>query len=107
MAKKLAELLKTGEQLATSAIAWSEFLSGPVSENQINGVRTVLVDQIVQFGAAEAATAAHLFNQIGQRRGARVDSFIAASAILAGAPLLTKNLADFRIFEPFGLHLQR
>ena len=31
----------------------------------------------------------------------------AASAILAGAPLLTKNLADFRIFEPFGLHLQR
>ena len=107
MAKKLAEWLKTGEQLATSAIAWSEFLSGPVSENQINGVRTVLVDQILQFGVAEAATAAHLFNQIGRRRGARVDSFIAASAILAGVPLLTKNLADFRIFEPFGLHLQR
>ena len=58
MAKKLAEWLKTGEQLATSAIAWSEFLSGPVSEHQINGVKTVLADQIVQFGVAEAATAA-------------------------------------------------
>src|SRR5271165_7171878 len=57
MAKKLAEWLKTGEQLAASAIAWSEFLSGPVSEHQINGVKTVLADQIVQFGVAEAATA--------------------------------------------------
>src|SRR5271166_4732136 len=31
MAKKLAEWLKTGEQLGTSAIAWSEFLSGPAA----------------------------------------------------------------------------
>jgi predicted nucleic acid-binding protein len=107
MANRLAEWLKTGEQLATSSIAWSEFLSGPVSENQIDGVRRVLVDQIVHFGVAEAAAAAHLFNQVGRRRSSRVDSFIAASAMLAGAPLLTKNLADFRIFEPFGLRLQR
>jgi predicted nucleic acid-binding protein len=78
MAKNLREWLKTGEQLATSAIAWSEFLSGPVSQNQINGVRTILADQIVPFGVSEAATAAHLFNQAGRRRGARVDSFIAA-----------------------------
>ena len=78
-----------------------------MSQNQINGVRTILADQIVPFGVSEAATAAHLFNQAGRRRGPRVDSFIAASAILAGAPLLTKNLADFEIFEPFGLQLQR
>jgi len=73
MAKKLTEWLKIGEQLATSAIAWSEFLSGPVNETQIKHVRTVLVDQIVHFGVAEAATAAHLFNQIGRRRSSRVD----------------------------------
>jgi predicted nucleic acid-binding protein len=42
MAKKLTEWLKIGEQLATSAIAWSEFLSGPVNETQIKHVRTVL-----------------------------------------------------------------
>ena len=34
MAHRLAEWLKTGEQLATSAIAWSEFLSGPVSARE-------------------------------------------------------------------------
>jgi predicted nucleic acid-binding protein len=106
MAKNLREWLKTGEQLATSAIAWSEFLSGPVSQNQINGVRTILADQIVPFGVSEAATAASVQSSWAAARRAR--GFIyCCSAILAGAPLLTKNLADFEIFEPFGLQLQR
>ena len=71
MAKNLRQWLKTGEQLATSAIAWSEFLSGPVSQNQINGVRTILADQIVPFGVSEAATAASVQSSWAAARRAR------------------------------------
>ena len=53
-----------------------------------------------------AEEAARLFNLTGRRRGSHADCMIAASAIVAGAPLATLNAADFQPLVPFGLSLQ-
>jgi predicted nucleic acid-binding protein len=68
---------------------------------------TNILIEIVTLGSPMAHRLAEWLKTGEQLATSAMDSFIAASAILAGAPLLTKNLADFRIFEPFGLHLQR
>lgn len=97
--------LAAGESLATSAIAWSEFLNGPVTPQEITLVEAVLQSRIVPFGPAEAALAAGLFNQTGRRRGSRFDCLIAATAILARAEVATANVSDFKAFVPHGLKL--
>jgi len=55
--------LATGESLAASAIAWSEFLNGPVSVLEVKQVEMVLQSQIISFGKVEAILAADLFNK--------------------------------------------
>lgn len=92
------------EPLAIAALAWAEFLCGPVSAELTAGARELLGEPL-SFGAAEAAQAAQLFNQSGRRRGSLLDCMIAATAIEAGAALATSNRADFRRLEPFGLRL--
>ena len=49
--------------------------------------------------------AARLYNQVGRVRRLRVDTMIAAAAILADARLATRNRADFEAFQPLGLRL--
>lgn len=58
--------LASGEEMATSAIAWTEFLNGPVTAREIELVIAVLQSRIVPFGCAEATLAAQLFNRIRQ-----------------------------------------
>lgn len=91
--------------LATSAIAWTEFLNGPVTQTEISRATAVLQSRIVPFGHPEAALAAELFNKTGRRRGSRFDCLIAASAILAQAEIATVNQSDFKAFVPHGLKL--
>lgn len=97
--------LAGGQILAASAIAWSEFLNGPVTPLEVTRVELVLQSRIVAFGRAEAALAAELFNKTGRKRGSRFDCLVAASAILAQAEMATVNQSDFKVFVPHGLRL--
>ena len=97
--------LQAGETLAVSAVAWSEFLTGPVTPQQVRDVSAILESRVVVFGVFEAAMAARLYNQTGRKRGTRSDCFIAATAICARAPLATNNRAHFLPFVAGGLQL--
>lgn len=97
--------LDAGKILASSAIAWMEFVSGPTTGPVIESIRHALGDRIIPFTHAEAELAARLFNAVGRRRALRYDCMIAATAIAAGAELATRNADDFRLFVPHGLVL--
>ena len=97
--------LAAGESMATSAVAWSEFLNGPVTPVEISRVGAVIQSRIIPFGPVEAVLAADLFNKTGRRRGSRFDCFIAATAILANAGVATANQSDFKAFLSHGLKL--
>lgn len=95
-----------GKLGGASAPAWTEFLNGPVSANEIALVETVIGGNVVGFEKATAALAAQLFNQTGRRRGSRFDCLIAATAIASNAELATENEKDFAPFVPQGLKLK-
>lgn len=97
--------LAAGQTLATGAIAWTEFLNGPVSAMEVTRAEAVLQSRIVPFGRPEAVLAAELFNKTGRRRGSRFDCLIAATAMLAQAEVATVNQSDFNPFLPHGLKL--
>jgi predicted nucleic acid-binding protein len=105
LAGMIRQWLLDGEIFATSAISWSEFLSGPVTPLQIRHANYLMEGRIVPFDATEAAKAAELFNRAGRKRTTRFDCFIAATAICAGASLATENRKDFLPFVPSGLRL--
>ena len=96
--------LEQGEELAMSAVAWAEFLCGPLgaAEHQL-AVRFITLR--VPLNEQHAALAARLYNETGRRRGSLVDCMIAATAIRSGAPLATANPADFRRFVEEGLRM--
>ncbi len=95
--------LAAGQLLAASAIAWTEFLNGPVNPLEVSQVEAVLGGRIIAFGQPEAVLAADLFNQTGRRRGSRFDCPIAATALRAPAEVATANQSDFKVFQARGL----
>jgi len=101
---RLRAWLSAGEALGMSAVAWTEFLCGPVGAADLELVDRIVQDRVA-FGEGEATLAARLFNEAGRRRGSLADCMIAAVAIRAGAALATENPKDFRRFEPAGLAL--
>ena len=102
--KQVQEWSESGQYINMSSIAWAEFLSGPVTEAETMGARS-MIDSIEAFGERDAHVAADLFNQTGRRSRSLPDCMIAALAIRYGATLATINSRDFRRFEPFGLKL--
>lgn len=102
--RHLRAWLARGEPLGMSAVAWAEFLCGPVEPAELDLV-TRVVSERVPFGEGEAALAAQLFDGSGRRRGSLADCMIAATAIRAGATLATENARDFRRFAGAGLTL--
>jgi predicted nucleic acid-binding protein len=97
--------MNAGEKFAASSIAWSEFLTGPVSGQKIDDASRILENRIVDFGVPEAKKAAELFNLTGRKRVTRTDCFIAATSICARTPLATANTRHFAAFVPYGLVL--
>jgi predicted nucleic acid-binding protein len=97
--------LAAGQPLATGAIAWTEFLNGPVSPLEVSRTEAVLQSRIVPFGRPEAVLAAELFNKTGRRRGSHFDCLIAATAMLAQAEIATVNQSDFNPFTAHSLKL--
>jgi predicted nucleic acid-binding protein len=104
-AKGVDQWLAAGESLAASALAWTEFLNGPVQPQEITLVESTIEGRVVPFDKAAAALAADLFNKTGRRRGSRFDCLIAATAILARAEIATADESDFKVFIPHGLKL--
>ena len=94
----------SGEILAVNAVAWAEFLCGPVRASQLE-IASQILGRPRDFTAEHAAIAAGLFNATGRRRGTMVDRMIAASALWDDAPLATSNADDFRRFAEHGLRL--
>jgi predicted nucleic acid-binding protein len=102
--------LMDGHQVATSAVAWSEFLTGRKKRRSVDDAmrcENIINGGIVEFCESEAEIAADLFNHVGRPRAIRMrlDCLIAASAIVADAELATFNLDDFKRFVPFGLRI--
>lgn len=78
-----------------SALAWAEFLCGPLPAEQMRYAQGV-VPTCVPLVEEDAVIGARLFNASGRRRGTLLDCLIAAAAIRAEADLATANPGDFR-----------
>ena len=88
---------RDGETLVTPALAWYEFLSGPVTSVQVDTMRAFLAD-VVPFDDVQANVAAQLFNAVGRKRALRLDATLAATAIVLHAKFATNNENDFASF---------
>jgi predicted nucleic acid-binding protein len=101
----LRNWLQRGETFAISAVAWSEFLAGPLDSRRLGLVQVLIEDRIISFGRQEAELAAELFNRTGRKHNSQPDCFIAATAICAGASFATENRRDFQPLVAAGLRL--
>lgn len=101
---RLRKWITEDELICMSAIAWAEFLCGPVDEAALS-LASLIVKQRPDFTEDMAVVGARLFNGSGRRRGSMIDCMIAAAAISEEAAIATANPRDFIRFEPFGLAL--
>jgi predicted nucleic acid-binding protein len=104
-AQAIIRWLSAGEDLVACGVAWYEFLCGPVDDEGVALVQSLLGGRILPFTGDQAAEASRLFNAVDRRRSLRVDAMIAAAAIVSNAQLATGNTRDFQAFVPFGLTL--
>lgn len=100
------KLLVATPILAVSAVAWTEYRSCLVDPVKERVLLQVLQGGIVSFDRIAAEFAGQLFYETKTHRRNRLDSMIAATAILAGAELATVDREDFRPFIPHGLKLR-
>lgn len=91
--------------MAVSAMAWSEFLCGPVSPESVQAWDRVLNGAIIPTDRVVSERAAALFNLTGRRSRSLPDCLIAATAIQHSARLATLNRQDFAPFLAHGLTL--
>lgn len=101
---RLIETIDPDESIVVSALAWAEFLCGPIEPAE-QDLAAQIVDSYRDFTVEHSGIAARLFNESGRRRNSLPDCIIAAAAIHDGARLATANLADFRRFRAAGLEL--
>ncbi len=92
-------------ELCTSAIVWYEFVSGPVDDEGVEVIRSLLRGRVLPYDAVQAAESARLFQATGYLRHLRVNSMIAAAAIISNVTLATEDAEGFRYFSPFGLKM--
>lgn len=104
--RALEEWIERGETITASAVAWSEFLCGPLTLEQTARARTI-VSRIHEFTQEDATVAADLFNQAGRRPRSLADCMIAACAIRRGASLATFDRTGFGRFAAQRLQLQK
>ena len=102
-----AQVIAGPGPFGTSSVAWMEFHSKPVHPRDSTTVKSLLSAGIAHFDEATATLAGELFHLTGSKRRTRLDTMIAATAILAGAELATVNRDDFASFVPYGLKLHR
>ena len=100
----LRQWLNDGTPIVVSAIAWTEFLCGPLQVKETR-IAELLISEVLPFSAEDAELAADLFNSSGRRRGSLMDCMVAASALRRDVLLATANPADFRRLEARGLRV--
>ena len=100
--RKLRGWIGEGKTLGMSTVVWAELLCGPLKRSEMEWA-TEIVGQRQDFTPEHAELAARLFNESGRRRGSLIDCMIAATALVAAAPIATANAADFLRFKDFGL----
>lgn len=96
--------LTRNDRVVMSAVAWSEFLCGPLISEDEEQARMV-VSSIEPFTIEDAAFAAELFNSTGRRSRSHADCMIAAGALRRGAVLATFDRSGFAPFRRFKLAL--
>jgi len=101
--RRLEAWLDDRQPVVISAMAWAEFLSGPLDVDTF-AVAGRLVGEAAPVTGAHAELAARLFNAAGRRRSSLPDCLVAAAAIEASAPLATAD-AGFARFADAGLQL--
>jgi predicted nucleic acid-binding protein len=106
-ARVWTRLVMVDEPIAASAVAWTEFRSYSISSNQLLAVEQLLLGGIVAYERAHADLAGELFRKTKTKRKNRLDSMIAATAILAGAKLATLDQRDFQPLVSLGLELHQ
>lgn len=92
---QLRDWLSSETPLAISAVAWAEFLCGPLATNDL-ALAAAVVGEAVPLTADHAVRAAELFNAAGRKRGTFVDCLIASVAIEEDARFATTNAKDFK-----------
>ena len=104
---KTRTVLKTklldGWHCSTSAIAWHEFVCGPLLADQKQDIWDFLEGRILPIDFEIAELAADIFNKTRRKKGSKPDCIIAATAIHHKAELLSWNKADFKPMKKFGL----
>ena len=106
-AKLWPRLLAAGDSFAVSAVAWTEFRSFLIPDQQLLALDRLLGGGVLAYERNHAELAGELFRRTNAKRKNRLDTMIAATAILAGSELATANQADFKSFVSFGLKLYR
>lgn len=102
--QKIRDWLASGDTVVVSAVAWAEFLCGPLTDNELR-LAARIVGTPLDFTPEHATVAAGLFNTSGRRRGTMMDCMIAAVALGDGSQFATANDDDFRRFAEQGLRL--
>jgi predicted nucleic acid-binding protein len=102
--RRLRGWLEGEEPIGVSAIAWAEFLCGPLTAGE-QALAARVVGEPVPLEAADARLAAALFNGSGRRRGTLADCMIAAAAVRAGAQLATTDPKGYAPLVAQGLRL--
>ena len=102
--RALKRWLSAGTTIAMSSVAWTEFLCGPLSEDE-RDLASQVVTERPELTEEDAILAAELFNRSGRRRNSLTDCMIAAVALRHGAALATANRRDFQRFKSLGIEL--
>jgi predicted nucleic acid-binding protein len=102
---KLQTWIKDGEGLGISSIALSEFLCGPLTQNDETLAQMLFPDP-EPFLTSDAHKAAKLFKATGRRSRSLADCQIAAVALRCEARIATGNVSDFTLFQSHGLTLE-
>ncbi len=96
--------IEAGVELSLSIMAWSEFLCGPVDNEDIVEWGKI-ISVIYPTTQSQGELAAQLFNKTGRRSRSLPDCLIAACAMEKECRLATSNKKDFIHFLDFGLKL--
>ncbi len=102
---QLAKWCEDETPLITNSLVWCEFITGPITDEEINLAWHLVGMEVHSFDHADSILAATLFNKLGRPRSKRIDIMIAASAMNLETTLATANLADFTALIPHGLSL--